>query len=66
MKEENKDLFSKLDMALQERDEISNERISLKFQLNLVLNENKILKNKNDCNDVLKNNEFCLQNLILL
>ena len=46
MKEENKDLFSKLNMALPEKDEISNERDSLKSQLELALNENKILKNK--------------------
>ena len=58
IKEENKDLFLKLNMALQERDEISNERDSLKSQLDFVLNEYKILKNKNDCNNVLKNNEI--------
>ena len=57
LKEEYKDLFSKLNMTLQERDEISNERDSLKFQLNLALNKNKILKNKNNCGDVLKKNE---------
>ena len=44
LKEENKDLFSKLNMTLQERDEISNERDSLKSQLDLAFNENKILK----------------------
>ena len=31
---------------------------SLKSQLELALNENKILKSKNDCNDVLKKNEI--------
>ena len=41
LKEENKKLFSKLNMVLQERVEISNERDSLKVQLNLALNENK-------------------------
>ena len=35
----------------------SNKRDSLKSQLDLVLNENKILKSKNDCDDVLKKNE---------
>ena len=44
-------------MALQERDEISNERDSLKSQLELALTENKILKNKNDCENVLKKNK---------
>ena len=57
MKEENKDLFSKLDIILQERDEISIERDSLKSKLDLALKENKILKNKNDCDIVLKKNE---------
>ena len=57
LKEENKDLFSKLNMALQERDEISNEKDSLKSQLDLALNENKILKGKNNCDEVLKKNE---------
>ena len=54
---ENKDLCSKLDLTLQERDEISIERDSLKSQLELALNENKILKSKNDCESVLKKNE---------
>jgi len=44
-------------MILQERVEISSERDSLKSQLDLALKENKILKNKNDCDDVLKKNE---------
>ena len=57
LKEENKDLFSKLNMALQERVEISSERDSLKSQLDLVLKENEILKNKNDCDDVVKKNK---------
>ena len=58
LNKENKDLFSKLNLTLQERDEISNERDSLKSQLKLALNDNKILKSKNDCNDVLKKNEI--------
>ena len=37
LKEENKDLFSKLDLALQEKVKISNERDSLKSQLDLAL-----------------------------
>jgi len=37
--------------------EISNERDSLKSKLELALKENDILKNRNDCNDVLKKNE---------
>ena len=57
LNKENKVLFSKLDLALQEKVEISNECDSLKTQLELALNENKILRNKNDCNDVLKKNE---------
>ena len=44
-------------MTLQERDENSNERDSLKSQLDLALNENKILKSKNDCENVSKKNE---------
>ena len=44
MKEENKDLFSKLNMALQERDEILNERDSLKSQLEVALKENDFKK----------------------
>ena len=58
LKEKNKNLSSKLEIALQEKVEFSNECDSLKTQLELVLNENKILKNKNDCNEVLKKNEF--------
>ena len=42
---------------MQERDEISNERDSLKSKLDLALNENKILKSKNDCENILKKNE---------
>ena len=37
LKEENKNLFSKLDLVLQEKVEIFNERDSLKTQLDLVL-----------------------------
>ena len=55
--EENKNLFSKLETILQEKDEISIERDSLKSQLDLTINENKILNNKNDCDNVLKKNE---------
>ena len=42
---------------MQERDEISNERNSLKSKLDLALKENEILKTKNDCENVLKKNE---------
>ena len=45
-------------MALQERDEISNERDSLKSKLDLTLRENELLKNKNDYDDVLKKNKI--------
>ena len=62
---EYKDLLSKLYLVLQEKEEISNERNSLKFKFGLALNENKILKNRNDCEIVLKKNEVYLQNLIL-
>ena len=47
-------MFSRLDLILQEKVETANERDSLKSQLELALNENKILKNKNDCEIVLK------------
>ena len=57
LKEESKNLSSRLEIALQERDEISSERDSLKSQLDLALNENKILKNKNDYENVLKKNK---------
>ena len=57
LKEENKDLFSKLNMVLQERVEISSERNSVKTQLDLALKKNKILKNKSNCDDVLRKNE---------
>ena len=40
IKEKNKDLFSKLNMTLQEKDEISNEKDSLKSQLDLALKQN--------------------------
>ena len=53
-------------MTLQERVEISSERDSLKSQLNLALNENKILKNKNDCDDVLKKNEVLFSKLKII
>ena len=57
LKEENKNLFSKLNMVLQQKVKISSERDSLKSQLVLILKENEILKNKNNCDDVLKKNE---------
>ena len=57
LKEENENLSFRLEIALQERDEISSERDSLKSQLDLTLNENKILKSKNDCENVLKKYE---------
>ena len=50
-------MHSRLDIILQEKDEILDERDSLKSQLELVLKENKILKSKNDCESILKNNE---------
>ena len=40
-------LFSKLDLVLKEKVEVSSKRDSLKTQLDLVLKENEILKNKN-------------------
>ena len=48
-------MCSRLDLVLQEKEEISSERDSLKSQLNLTLKENEYLKN--DCNDILKKNE---------
>ena len=45
-------------MVLQEKEEISNDRDSLRSQLDLALKENKILKSKNNCDDVLNKNEF--------
>ena len=48
LKEENKSLFSKLNMISQERAEISSERDYLKTQLDLALIENEFLKSKND------------------
>jgi len=50
-------LSSKLDLVLQEKEEISSERDSLKSQLDLALKENEFLKSKNDCENVLKKNE---------
>ena len=43
---------------MQEKVEISNEKDSLKSQLELALKENEILKNRNDCESVLKKNEI--------
>ena len=57
LNKENKDLCSRLDLVLQEKEEISSECDSLKSQLDLALMENEFLKSKNDCDDVLKNNE---------
>ena len=64
--------FLNLILILQERVEISNERDSLKVQLDLILNENKILKNENEFDLVLKKNEvssskldFVLEKMIL-
>ena len=54
---ENKDLCSRLDLVLQDKVEISNERDSLKSRLNLALKENEFLKSKNDCETLLKKNE---------
>ena len=62
---ENKDLCSKFDLVLKERDKIFNERDSLKSQLDLALKENEFLKNKNDCDEVLKKNEVLSSNLFL-
>ena len=42
---------------MQEKEEISSERDSLKSQLDLALKENEFLKSKNDCNEVLKKNK---------
>ena len=42
---------------MQERDEISSELDSFKSQLDLALNENKILKSKNDCEYILMKNK---------
>jgi len=57
IEKENKSLHSRLDIALQEKEEISNERDSLKSQLDLALKENEFLKNNNDCENILKKNE---------
>ena len=42
---------------MQEKVEVYNERDSLRSQLDLALKENKILKNRNDCDNVLINND---------
>ena len=39
---ENKNLLSRLDLVLQEKEEIANDRDSLKSQLDLALKEKKI------------------------
>ena len=46
LNKENKNLHSRLDIVLQEKDEILNERDSLKSQLELALKENEFLKIK--------------------
>ena len=48
---------SKLDLVLQEKVEVYNERDSLRSQLDLALKENEFLKSKNDCETLLKKNE---------
>ena len=53
-------MISKLDLVLQEKMEISNERDSLRSQLDLALKENEFIKSKNDCHVILKKNENCL------
>ena len=58
LKKENKILFSKHNLVLQERVEISNERDSFKVQLDLAINENKILRNENEFDLVLKKNKI--------
>ena len=58
LKEENKNLSSKIEIVLQEKEEVSSECDSLRSQLDLALKEIDCLKNKNDCDDVLKKNEF--------
>jgi len=58
IEKENKDLHTRLDIVLQEKVEVYNERDSLRSQLELALKENNLLKSKNDCNEVLKNNDI--------
>jgi len=57
IEKENKCLHARLDCVLQEKEEISNDRDSLKSQLELALKENNVLKSKNDCHAILKKNE---------
>ena len=59
-------MSSILDVVLQEREEISNEKDSLKSKLGIALNENKILKSKNDCDDVLKKNDVLSSKLFFI
>ena len=54
LEKENKCLHSRLDNVLQEKVEVSNERDSLRSQLELALKENEFLKSKNDCHAILK------------
>ena len=58
LKNELKDLCSNFELVLQEKEEIASECDSLKSQLELALKENEFLKNKNDCDDVVKHNEI--------
>jgi len=58
LKEEMKDLCSTFELVLQEKEEITSERDSLKSQLELALKEIEVLKSKNNCDDIVKNNEF--------
>ena len=50
-------MCSNFELVLQEKEEIASERDSLKSQLDLSLNEIEGLKSKNDCDDVVENNE---------
>ena len=65
-------MIARLDVVLQEKEEIANERDSLRSQLDLALKENNFLKSKNDCETLLKKNEnltskvnFVLKKMIL-
>ena len=57
LKNKLKDLCSNFELTLQEKEEIASERDSLKSQLELALKEIDVLKGKDDCDDVVKNNE---------
>jgi len=66
VKEELKDLCSTFETVLQEKGEIASERDSLKSQLELALKEIEVLKNRNDCDDTLKNNKVLSSKLDLV